>query len=80
MGVFGSPDTKHEILQRELDAGTIDPNALFLGDSRYDHEAAKAFGLDFVFVSGWTEFATWREYCATHDLPHVREVSDLLAQ
>lgn len=29
--------------------------ALFLGDSKYDYQAASAAGLDFVFLSGWSE-------------------------
>lgn len=31
-GIFGSPDTKDEILARELASGNIQPPALFLGD------------------------------------------------
>lgn len=54
-GIFGSPCTKTEILQRELSLGTIKRPALFLGDSRYDELVAKEAGFDFVFVSAWTE-------------------------
>lgn len=54
-GIFGSPDTKDQILQREIIAGNIQKPALFFGDSKYDFEAAKRAQLDFVFVSDWSE-------------------------
>ena len=56
-GIFGSPDTKHAILARQLAAGTIRHPALFLGDSRLDHDAATRAGIDFVFVANWSEWA-----------------------
>lgn len=58
-GIFGSPDTKSHILSREISAGNVTMPALFLGDSRLDYEAAAGAGLDFLFVSGWTEFREW---------------------
>lgn len=77
-GIFGSPDSKDEILARELTNGNISANALFIGDSRYDHVASAAAGLSFVFVSQWTEFPDWQDYCAENQLPHVRSIQDLL--
>ncbi|WP_445005933.1 HAD family hydrolase [Halomonas mongoliensis] len=56
-GIFGSPDTKDGILERELDSGNIQQPSLFLGDSKYDYEASKRSGLDFIFLSGWSEVA-----------------------
>lgn len=54
-GIFGSPDTKDEIIKRELRAGNIKFPAVFFGDSQYDYEAAKRAGMDFVFVEAWSE-------------------------
>jgi phosphoglycolate phosphatase-like HAD superfamily hydrolase len=67
-GIFGSPDSKDEILSREIASGNLVLPALFFGDSRYDHLAATRAGLDFVFISGWTEFDGWEQYCAHHRL------------
>lgn len=61
-GIYGSPDAKDLILARELARGNIRTPALFLGDSRFDHKCATAAGLDFVFLSGWSEFTGWAEY------------------
>ena len=61
-GIYGSPDTKDEILARELQNNTIQMPALFLGDSKYDYQAASTAGLDFVFLSGWSEVKGWQAW------------------
>lgn len=61
-GIFGSPDSKDVILARELQSGNISQKALFLGDSKYDYQAANAAGLDFIFLSDWSEVPDWQEF------------------
>ena len=78
-GIFGSPDTKDAILARELAAGTIRRPALFLGDSRLDHEAAHRARLDFIFVSGWSEMPGWEGYVRRHGLSAVQDLAALTA-
>ncbi len=73
--IFGSPDTKEEILSREIANGNLLEPALYIGDSRYDYLAAKACGLDFVFVSGWTEFSGWEDFCADKNIRVFESVS-----
>ena len=77
-GIFGSPATKEEILNREKELNTIRFPALFIGDSQYDHQSATQFGIDFLFRSKWTEFLGWKEYCQQHSLQTLVEFSDLL--
>ncbi len=79
-GIFGSPDTKEVILARELGNGTITKPALFLGDSTYDHRASTGAGLDFVFVSGWSEYEDWETYTTEHPLRPIHRISDMMAQ
>ncbi|WP_345799762.1 HAD family hydrolase [Marinobacter bryozoorum] len=73
-GIFGSPDTKDEILARELSSGNIQQPALFLGDSKYDHQAASAAGLDFVFLSGWSEVVDWKVWVNEEQLRHYFDI------
>lgn len=61
-GIFGSPDTKEQILNREIASGNIQRKALFLGDSKYDYQASSAAGLDFIFLYGWTEVEGWKSW------------------
>lgn len=61
-GIYGAPDTKDEILSREIETGNIIQPAVFLGDSRYDHEASQRSRIDFVFVSEWSDFEGWEKH------------------
>ncbi|MHB0819797.1 HAD family hydrolase [Stutzerimonas stutzeri] len=76
-GIYGSPDTKDEILARECASGNITGDALFVGDSRYDHIAATRAGLDFVFINQWSEFKSWKCYFQEHAVLCVDSLSDL---
>lgn len=78
-GLFGSPDNKDEVLAREKSNGNVQLPALFIGDSKYDYEAAHRAGLDFVFMSNWTEVADWQDYCASNNLKVLNNIAALLA-
>ena len=76
-GIFGSPTPKEQILLQQIDASAWPGPIIMLGDSRYDHIAAEAAGLDFLFVSAWSEFEDWRSYCSARKLPFVSTVAEL---
>ena len=78
-GLFGSPDNKDVVLAREKANGNIQSPALFLGDSKYDFEAATRAGLDFIFMSDWTEVPDWQAYCAENSIAVLPSISQLLA-
>ena len=48
----------------------------FLGDSRYDHEAAVDTGMEFVFGHSCTELAQWQQYCEERRVPVERALQD----
>jgi len=73
-GIYGSPDTKDEILARELQNNTIQMPALFLGDSKYDYQAASTAGLDFVFLSGWSEVKNWCDWCSVNNIKYFKSL------
>ncbi len=77
-GIYGSPRTKSEILNKLLMEGKITKPALFLGDSTYDHRVASKYEFDFIFVNKWTEFSGWSEYCKKHNIYSAEYVKDLL--
>ncbi len=77
-GLFGSPDNKDQVLAREIASGNIQFPALFLGDAKYDYEAANRAGLDFVFLSDWTEVADWQDYCQTNNIAELKNVAQLI--
>jgi phosphoglycolate phosphatase-like HAD superfamily hydrolase len=78
-GIFGGPDQKEDVLAREIKNGNIQLPALFLGDSKYDHQAAIGAGLDFIFLSNWTEVKDWQAYCDNNKIIVIRSISEFLA-
>lgn len=77
-GIFGSPDSKDTILERELANNNIRKSAIFLGDSRYDHIASSTAGLDFVFLSDWSEFISWPDYCQKNQINYLSSIASLI--
>jgi phosphoglycolate phosphatase-like HAD superfamily hydrolase len=77
-GIFGSPDTKDEILARELACESIATPALFLGDSYYDYQAATSAGLDFVFIHGWSEVNNWERWCQSSGIDTRESIAHLI--
>lgn len=77
-GLFGSPDNKDVVLAREKANGNLQSPALFIGDSKYDFEAATRAGLDFVFLSDWTEVADWQSFCQANKITVAGNLLELL--
>ncbi len=77
-GIFGSPDNKDEVLAREKANGNVKLPGLFIGDSKYDYEAADRAGLDFVFLSDWTEVPDWQEYCKLNKILVLPNIQSLI--
>ena len=61
-GIFGSPDTKDTILEREFECGNISKSSLFIGDSITDYKAAKNANMDFIFLSKWSGVTNWTDF------------------
>ena len=78
-GIFGGPDKKDAVLAREIANGNLQLPALFVGDSKYDHQAATGAGLDFVFLSDWTEVHDWQAYCTENKITVLRNIAQLMA-
>ena len=76
-GIYGSPDTKSDILVRELSKHNIITPVILLGDSRYDYEVSRHFGIDFLFVTEWTELIDWEGWVYENTIPTVRSISQL---
>lgn len=77
-GIYGSPDNKDDILKRELGSGAIQTPAVFVGDSQYDIEAASRAGLDFIFLSEWSE-STHDFEGATLKLPAISSIVEQMS-
>lgn len=76
--IFGGPEIKEDVLAREKANGNIQFPALFVGDSKYDHQASTSAGLDFIFLSDWTEVKDWSTYCQDCGVVVRKRLLDLL--
>ena len=79
-GIFESPDTKEVILKKELGRNNIEGPALFFGDSKYDFEAATGAGMDFIFLTEWTDLTDWKEWTQVNRVNSLAKVLDLNSQ
>lgn len=77
-GIFGGPDIKEDVLEREISHGNLQLPALFVGDSKYDYQASTGAGLDFVFLSDWTEVTDWKDFCEQENVNTVRNLGVLI--
>lgn len=77
-GIFGSPDSKDIILEREILANTITLPAIFFGDSIYDYTVSKRFGLDFCFISDWSEVRNKHQFVSENNLSTVTNLGVFL--
>jgi phosphoglycolate phosphatase-like HAD superfamily hydrolase len=78
-GIYGSPDSKDAIIEREIRAGALRLPALFLGDSRHDLEVARRHGIEFVFVHAWTEVEEWEALTASAGVASIAGVHELVS-
>jgi phosphoglycolate phosphatase-like HAD superfamily hydrolase len=76
-GIFGSPDIKDAILKRELNRKNIIKPAIFIGDSKYDYEVAQLSGLDFIFLTDWTEVVDFSSWCDKKAIPTSLNIESL---
>lgn len=77
-GIYGSPQDKHSIVADLIKNGQVQKPVLFLGDSRLDYDVAKAFGLDFIFISDWSEFSSWKDFSEENKVNVVPSIKDIL--
>lgn len=77
-GIFGSPNSKAEIMNNLIISKKIALPALFIGDSMLDHKISKKFNLSFYFMSNWSDFYEYKEYCSLEKIPVFKSISDLV--
>lgn len=79
-GIFGSPDTKENILKREIEVGNIRQPALLIGDSYYDYRASQYVNINFIFLRGWSEWQPddeWIRYEGISSENYIQDFFDV---
>ncbi|RNC86068.1 MAG: HAD family hydrolase [Balneola sp.] len=72
--IHGGPKSKkYHLLKMNLPK-----NVLFFGDSKKDYEVATEFGLDFIFIYGFTAMSDWGNFfCSMNDVLLIKDYTDL---
>jgi phosphoglycolate phosphatase-like HAD superfamily hydrolase len=75
--IYGSPRTKTEIFEQVIEKGLNPSDAIYIGDSRYDYEVAKRFGVNFIFMYKYTEFMDWEAFFMNINVQVIESLSHL---
>jgi phosphoglycolate phosphatase-like HAD superfamily hydrolase len=76
-GIYGSPDDKRNNIFKAINSGNIKFPAVLIGDSKLDHQVAKEFNLDFIFVSKWTDMSDWKDYSIRNNLFVIESLTNI---
>ena len=77
-GIYGSPKSKEENITKLMIEKKIRYPAVFLGDSSYDYRVACKFGIDFIFISEWTELENWEQFVKDNSIKHAKMLKNLM--
>ena len=78
-GIYGSPLSKDEIFKNIFkDKMDEISKSIYIGDSKYDYLSAKKIGVDFVFLSKWSEFKDIENYSNNHNILCFKEFKDFI--
>ncbi len=78
-GIYGSPRSKDEIFKNIFkDKMDEISKSIYIGDSKYDYLSAKKIGMDFVFLSKWSEFKDIENYAKDNNIFCFIEFKDII--
>ena len=53
-------------------------SSIYLGDSKYDFEVSKIYGMDFAFITEWTEVQEWVTFTKKNNIKSYLNISEFL--
>ena len=78
-GIYGSPLSKDEIFKNIFkDKMDEISKSIYIGDSKYDYLSAKKIGVDFVFLSKWSEFKDIENYAKDNNIFCFKEFKEII--
>ena len=75
--IYGSPETKNNLVEMIRDDVLIDSPYVFIGDSRGDYEAAEIIGADFIFMNELTEFHEWEVFFKDKNIKIIKNLHNI---
>ena len=77
-GIFGSPKSKEEIFNQIFKNSNDIISSIYLGDSKYDFEVSKMYGMDFAFITEWTDVLEWVTFTKINNIKSYLNISEFL--
>ncbi len=78
-GIYGSPLSKDEIFNYIFkDKMDEISKSIYIGDSKYDYLAAQRIGIDFVFLSKWSEFKDIENYSKNNNIFCFKDFKEII--
>lgn len=71
--VYGSPESKTRHLQK-----INTEHALYFGDSYVDYMVAKEFDVEFIFISGASEWSDGIEFCNNNNIQVFKDFNEII--
>ena len=75
-GIFGSPNTKNDVLSMLVEEGRLPEPRVYFGDSPIDRDVAAEFGCTFVLVFGESEWVDGPDVCRREGVLCVKDFRD----
>ncbi|MCK5687578.1 HAD family hydrolase [bacterium] len=76
--ILGSPTAKTLHVSNLLNVQKIQGPVLFVGDSIIDHQVAVENGVEFIFLSDYTDYDDWRNYCGKNTIENYPNFTTLM--
>ena len=77
-GIYGNPISKRAHLHRLIKENLVSSASVYFGDSRLDYEICRDLGINFTFISEWSEFGDWQDFFADKGVPVYCSLSEAL--
>ena len=76
--ILGSPRNKNQNIEKLYEDGLLSGRGVFFGDAHSDLKAAAAYDLDFVFVSGTSDWVEGKEICSKNSCDCIADFTGLM--
>jgi len=76
--ILGSPATKQDNLAYLCEQQFLNKPAVFFGDALSDYQAANAFNMDFIYISGCSEWQGGKVFCESNNLIQYKNFTALI--
>lgn len=77
-GIYGNPVPKDINMENLFNSGAISGVGLFAGDAELDYKLASRYGMEFVFIHGYSEWNTGLEFCEKRGIEYAVNFDELM--